>query len=131
MNGSNMDLYLPDTNIFIYAFHGEEPVATHVKTWITAKQIIISSVVAAEFLSGGEDIERDKFLALLDHVGTVPVDTAVARTASDYKRAFRGSKPGLKLPDALIAATVKLYGASLVTNNPNDFPMDDIKKLVL
>lgn len=126
-----MDLYLPDTNILIYTFHGEEPAATHVKTWITSKQIIISSVVAAEFLSGGEDIERDKFLALLDRLGTIPVDTAVARIASDYKRQFFRKKPGLRLPDALIAATCRLYGAMLVTNNPNDFPMDDIKKLSL
>ncbi len=126
-----MDLYLPDTNIFIYALNGEEPAATHVKTWITSKQLIISSIVAAEFLSGGEDVERDKFFALLDRLGTIPIDTAVARIASDYKRQFGARKPGLKLPDALIAATCKLYGATLVTNNPNDFPMGDITKLSL
>jgi predicted nucleic acid-binding protein len=126
-----MDLYLPDTNIFIYAFHGEEPAATRVKTWITSKQLIVSSIVAAEFLSGGQDVERDKFLALLDRLGTTPVDTAVARTASDYKRQFLKQKPGLRLPDALIAATCKLYSATLVTNNPGDFPMDDITKLSL
>ena len=126
-----MQLFLPDTNIFIYAYHGEEPAAAHIKKWITAKQIIISSIVAAEFLSGGEDIERAKFSALLDRLGTVPVDTAVARGASDYKREFRAKKPGLRLPDALIAATCKLYGATLVTINSTDFPMKDIKKIYL
>ena len=126
-----MELFLPDTNIFIYAYHGEEPAATHIKTWITSKRIVISSIVAAEFLSGGQNIERVKFLALLDRLGTVPVDTAVARSASDYIHEFRGEKPRLRLPDALIAATCKLYSATLVTNNPSDFPMDDIKKLSL
>lgn len=126
-----MELYLPDTNIFIYAFHGEEPAAGHIKNWITSKNLLVSSIAAAEFLSGGDDRERDKFSAILDRLGTVPVDTAVARMASDYKRQFRGSKPGLRLPDALIAAMSKLYSATLVTNNPKDFPMDDIKKLSL
>lgn len=126
-----MELYLPDTNIFIYAYHGEEPAAAQIKAWITSKQLIISSIVAAEFLSGGEDVDRDKFSAVIDRLGTVPVDTSVARIASDYKRQFFKKKPGLRLPDALIAATCKLYGATLVTNNPNDFPMDDIKKISL
>lgn len=126
-----MELYLPDTNIFIYAFHGEEPAASHIRSWITSKHLIISSIVAAEFLSGGDDGERDKFSAILDRLGTIPVDTAVARMASDYKRQFHGSKPGLRLPDAFIAAMCKLYSATLVINNPKDFPMDDIKKLSL
>lgn len=126
-----MDLYLPDTNILIYALHGQEPAASRVKTWITSKSLLISSIVAAEFLCGGEDRERDAFQALLDRIGTASVDTAVARVASDYKRAFQKKKPGLKLPDALIAATVKLYGATLVTNNLTDFPMDDIRKLAI
>lgn len=126
-----MELYLPDTNIFIYAYHGEEPAATRVKTWIVAKALIISSIVAAEFLSGGDDLERDKFSALLDKIGTVPIDTAVARIASDYKRAFGRKKSGLRLTDALIAGTCKLYGATLVTNNPKDFPMKDIEKYLI
>lgn len=126
-----MDLYIPDTNIFIYAYHGEEPAAARIKEWVTGKQILISSLVAAEFLSGGTDIDRDKFLALVDRLGTVPIDTAVARIAADYKRQFAKKKPGLRLPDAMIAATCKLYGAALVTNNPSDFPMTDIKKLQL
>lgn len=121
-------LYLPDTNIFVYAFHGEEPYAAHMTKWITTKSLLISSIVAAEFLSGGEELERDKFQALLDRFGTIVVDTAVARIAGDYKRAFRSQKPRLRLPDALIAATCKLYGGILVTENGSDFPMDDIEK---
>lgn len=126
-----MELYLPDTNIFIYAYHAEEPYAKHLFTWITDKSLLISAIVAAEFLSGGEDVERDKFQALIDRLGTIPIDTAVARIASDYKRRYQGGKPGLRLPDALVAASCKLYGATLVTNNPNDFPMKDIRKLVV
>lgn len=124
-----MELYLPDTNIFIYAYNDEEPYAKHLLRWITKKSLCISSIVAAEFLSGGEEVEQDKFEALIDRFGTIPVDTAVARIAANYRRQFAKAKPRLKLPDALIAASCKLYGSSLVTENATDFPMQDIKKL--
>lgn len=126
-----MNLYLPDTNIFIYAYNGEEPYAANLSKWITEKILLISSIVAAEFLGGGEEIERDKFQALIDSFGTVPVDTSVARIAADYKRQFAQKKSGLKLPDALLAATCKLYSSTLVTENFADFPMEDIRKLRL
>lgn len=129
--GIRMTFYLPDTNVFIYAYKGEEPFAKHVFKWITQKSLVISAIVAAEFLTGGDESERIKFEALLDHFGTISVDTAVARIAADYRRRFLKSKPGLKLPDAFIAATCKLHGSVLVSENPSDFPMTDIKKMKL
>lgn len=129
--GITMELYLPDTNILIYAFQGKEPYAKHVEEWIVTKSLLISAVVAAEFLCGGDELERDKFEAVIDRLGTVVVDTTVARITGDYKRKFSSNKPSLRLPDALIAATCKLYGAKLVTNNKADFPMSDIEILTL
>ena len=126
-----MDFYLPDTNIFIYAHKGEEPYARNLSAWITNNNLLISAIVMAEFLSGGEELERDKFQSLIDRFGTVAIDTSVARITADYKLQFIHIKPKLKLPDALIAATCKLYGATLVTDNLTDFPMKDIKKLRL
>lgn len=126
-----MSLFLPDTNILIYAIKGEEPRAAKVLNWIEKKEILISAIVAAEFLSGGNEIERDKFQALIDKFGTAPVDTAVTRIAAEYKIKLSKRKPKLRLPDALIAATCKLYGATLVTENKDDYPMTDIAKLNL
>lgn len=126
-----MRLYLPDTNIFIYAYHGEEPYAKNVFNWITDKSLLISSIVAAEFLSGGDKDERKRFETLLDQINTVPIDTIVAKITALYKQEFHTKKPKLKLPDALIAATCKFHNATLVTENPSDFPMTDIKKITL
>lgn len=126
-----MRLFLPDTNILIYAIKGEAPYAAKVLQWIEKKEILISAIVAAEFLSGGNEIERDKFQALIDKFGTAPVDTAIARIASEYKIKLARRKPKLRLPDSLIAATAKLYGATLVTEDKNDYPMTDITKLSL
>lgn len=131
MGLTTMDFYLPDTNIFIYAYNGQAPFAKNLSFWITNKTLLISAIVMAEFLSSGEDLEREKFQSLIDHFGTVAIDTSVARISAHYKRQFLKVKPKLKLPDALIAATCKLYGATLVTENPSDFPMNDIKKLTL
>lgn len=121
-----MRFYLADTNILIYAYHGQPPYSEKVKGWIENKALLISAIVAAEFLSGANATEQELFEALLDRFGAVPVDTAVARIAADYKRQFKNRKPRLKLPDALLAATAKLYGATLVTENTKDFPMKDI-----
>ena len=126
-----MELYLPDTNVLIYAFQGKESFVKPVKEWISTKSLLISAIVAAEFLCGGNEFERDKFQALIDRFGTLVIDTTVARITGDYKRQFSSRKPGLRLPDALIAATCKLYGAILVTNNKIDFPMSDIEILTL
>lgn len=126
-----MPFFLPDTNILIYAIKGEGVYAAKVLVWIEKKEILISAIVAAEFLSGGNELERVKFQALVDKFGTVPVDTAVARIAAEYKVKLGRSKPKLRLPDALIAATCKLYGATLVTEDKHDYPMTDITKLNL
>ena len=126
-----MEFFLTDTNILIYAIKGQEPYAAKLIQWIEKKQLLISAIVAAEFLSGGDDMERDKFQALIDMFGTIPVDTAVARMAAEYKIKFADNKPRLRLPDALIAATCKLYGATLVTDDKNDYAMAYLKKLKL
>lgn len=123
-----MKLFLPDTNIFIYANKGEEPFASLISDWISQNSLAISSIVAAEFLSGGDDLERNKFQSLIDRFGTLPVDTTIAGIAADYKRKYAKVKPSLKLPDCLIAATAKLYNAQLITTNASDFPMSDIAK---
>src|SRR3989344_164969 len=100
-----MKLFLPDTNIFIYANKGEEPFANLMTSWISQNSLAISAIVAAEFLSGGDNLERNKFQALIDRFGTLPVDTTIAGIAAEYKREFSKTKPSLRLPDCLIAAT--------------------------
>lgn len=100
-------------------------------TWISENTLAISAIVASEFLSGGDDLERNKFQALIDRFGTLAVDSTVATIAADYKRQFSKIKPSLKLPDCLIAATAKLYNATLITINTSDFPMKDIEKKIL
>ncbi len=123
-----MQLYVVDTNILIYALSGQNPWADLVREWIKNKQFALSSIVVAEFLAGAKEDEINIFEALLDKFGSLPIDTAAARLAADYRRKYVKQGNKLKLPDCLIAATCKLYHATLVTANTRDYPMDDITK---
>lgn len=122
-------MILPDSNIFVYAANGEPPYAGWIETWITSGKLLISSIVAAEFMSGGTVAERNRFQALIDQLGTLPIDTKIAIQAAQYRRQFQVRDYRLKLPDALIAATAKISRADLVTNNLSHYPMTDIKIL--
>lgn len=121
-----MNLYLVDTDVLIYALAGKKPWAELVQKWIEQKELGFSAIVVAEFLSGATEEEIRIFEALLDKFGSLPVDTATARLAADYRKKFLQKGRKLSLADCLIAATCKLYKATLVTFNTADYPMRDI-----
>lgn len=78
----------------------------------------ISAVVRAEVLawSGHTSLSLRVADEFLDAFQLVPVDAAVANEAARVRR-----EHGLKMPDALIAATALLQSATLVTANARDF----------
>jgi len=121
-----MKLYLVDTNVLIYALAGKKPWSVLIKKWIKKKQLALSSIVVAEFLSGATKEEAAIFETLLDKFGSLPVDTVTARLAADYRKKFLQKSRRLRLPDCLIAATCKIYQATLVTFDTSDYPMKDI-----
>lgn len=117
--------YLPDTNIFIYALAGLTPYAEFLRKCIIQERLGISVIVVAEFLSGAEKKEGSAFEKLLSCIEPLPVTGDIAIEAARYRKRF---KRELKLPDALIAASCKIYKTTLVSNNLRDFPMKDIGK---
>lgn len=126
-----MELFLPDTNTLIYGLAGKKPLDDYLKEWIAKKSLALSVIVVAEFLAGASEEEEKSFAILLDRFGSLPVDTAVARIAATYRKSFLKKGYQLRLPDCLIAATAKFYGATLVSFDLKDFPMKDIKKMEL
>lgn len=121
-------LYLPDTNIFIYALAGVSPYAEFLRKCIIQERLGISVIVIAEFLSGAERKEGSAFEKLLSYVEPLPITGDIAIKAAYYRKQY---KKELKLPDALIAASCKVYRAIFVSNNLRDFPMGDIEKHIL
>lgn len=82
------------------------------------RRIYISAIVRAEILAWPSHsvMSLSAALALLDACQLVAVNAVVADEGGRIRR-----ETGLKLPDALIAATAVLQTAALVTANPKDF----------
>jgi predicted nucleic acid-binding protein len=83
-----------------------------------SRLIIISAIVRAEVLAwpGHSAVSLAAARALLDACQLVAVNAVVADEGARIRR-----ETGIKLPDALIAATALMQSAALVTANAKDF----------
>ncbi len=83
-----------------------------------SRRLVVSAVVRAEILAwpSHSAMSLATALALLDACQLVTVNAVVADEGARIRR-----ETGLKLPDALIAATALLQNSSLVTANAKDF----------
>ena len=109
-----------DTDVLIDFLRGLSPAVDFVTCHADA--IVISSISVAELYAGVRVHERetlDTFLALFP---IAPIDHQLARVAGLLRRDY-GPSHGLRLADAVIAATAQQRNAELVTMNVRHFPM--------
>ena len=71
--------------------------------------------------------ERDKADLLLDTLDYHEITREIAKEAGRYRYEFSRQGIALSTPDTLVAATAIARGATLITANIRDFPMDDIQ----
>lgn len=85
---------------------------------LLSRRAVISAVVRAEVLAwpSHSEVSLGAAVALLDECQLAAVNASVADESARIRR-----ETGLKLPDAIIAATAMLHGATLVTANAKDF----------
>lgn len=103
-----------DTNIVIDALNGVPASETE---YLRYEQVLISRITWIEVLVGaveGDTAVRD-FLETRFVVS--PIDERVADEAVLLRRRHR-----VRVPDAIIWATARVYEAVLVTRNTRDFP---------
>ncbi len=122
-------MYLPDTNIYIYALLGKSPYSDLLSQWQKNKTLSISTISIAEYLAKAVDEDKEMFDNLISFVKILPVDIEVARQAGIYRKQFHTKTKKVFLLDCMLAATAKVHNLTLVTVNKADFPMKDIKIL--
>ena len=99
---------LVDTDVFLDHLRGARPLRTD------GHRLHCSVITRAELFSGTRGVpEAD---ALLAPLGEVTVDREIAERAGRIRR-----ETGLRLPDALIAATAMTRSMMLATRNRRDF----------
>jgi len=112
--------WLLDTNVIIDAFAGRLEAAKALTSARTSdvEWIGYSAVTRLEVLGFPGLAEEDevRLRQLLAEFSEAEVSAAIIERAIEIRRSVR-----IKTPDAIVAATALIYGASLVTRNVEDF----------
>ena len=99
---------LVDTDIFVDHLRGARELSAR------SHRLHYSVITRAELVAGNS--ATDLVNRLLSAFREIPVDRSIAERAGRIRR-----ESGIRLPDALIAATALEHGLSLVTRNRSDF----------
>ena len=102
---------LLDTDVWMDHLRGHREIRAR------GRELFVSSISRAELLSGASARDHaDTIRALLTIAREIPVGVDVAEIAGRVRRDH-----GLRLPDALIAASAPVVDAALETRNTGDF----------
>ena len=112
---------LVDTDVFVDFLRGYNKAIAFINKF--SSQIILSPIVVAELYAG---VKGNEELAVLDNFislfRVIPLTSAIAKTGGLYKRDFSKSH-GVRLADAILAATAEVEQAELKTLNVKHYPM--------
>lgn len=111
---------LLDTNVLIYHMRLalSDEVTEQLGDALKAKRAFVSVITRIEMLAwkGHTAESLHQTTELIRLLPELPMDEAVIEQAIHIRKTF-----GLKLPDAVIAATALAHGLQLVTGNDSDF----------
>lgn len=117
-------MFALDTNTLIYFFKGQGAVAGNLRA-CTPGEVVIPAVVVYELERGIEasgSIKRRRALQqLVKTVSVLPFDGAAARVAASIRVQLDRAGTPIGVLDGMIAGTVVVSGATLVTNNVREF----------
>lgn len=115
---------LLDTSVAIDHLRGSSPAVDLLSGLIEAEEVVLASeVVRFELLAGVREKEVEALEQFFSALSWVPVGEEVARTAGSLAQSHRRAHSGIDDADYLIAATVLLLDAELLTTNVRHFPM--------
>ena len=117
-----MQLFLFDSDIIIDYLRGFEAALDFFESFDC--DFNTSVVTIAELYSGVRDKDRQEFEYFMSLFAVLPLTTEIAKEAGFLRQSYSKSY-GMGLADAMIAATAKAHGATLVSLNARNFSMLD------
>jgi predicted nucleic acid-binding protein len=115
---------LVDSSVAIDHLRGTEPATVLLTGLVEQGETLLSSeLVRFELLAGVRPSEIDAFEQFCSSLVWIAVDEDIARTAGSLARKYRKAHSGIDDVDYLIAATVIVFDADLLTTNIRHFPM--------
>ena len=125
-----MAKYILDTTLLIDHLRGRNETKELVDTLaLDGHRLGVCCVSIAELYSGLGPDEQVVAGDLTESLEYYDVSREAAREAGRYKNEFARGRTALSTPDTLIAATAIVQGATLITANTRDFPMEEIELL--
>lgn len=107
---------LLDTSILIKIWRGDEELDKKTQNLRCG----IETIVCLEFLQGVNKRQKEKAEKFIERFEFIPFSSATSFIALDLIKTF-AHKNGLRMPDALIAATSLEFNIPLLTLNTKDF----------
>ena len=116
-----------DSDILIWHLRGMEAAKNLLRSIAQEPdfELWTGAMQRAEILFFTRKDEEDKTTELLSLFGTHPVDERIIDQAAKFFRKWNPSH-GIDPNDAILAATVAVYGGRIVTQNTSHYPMPDI-----
>ncbi len=116
-----MDFVLIDTDVFIDLLRQQEPAAYEIARAEQLAPVAASIITRMELVTGCTSKEMlQRTAKLLRNVRWIDLDADISRVADGLVTTYHLSH-GLRIPDALIAATAIVYDSPLLSKNQRDF----------
>lgn len=116
-----------DSDILIWHLRGKTAAKTFLKSLTLANEaeLWVGAMQRAEVVFFMRKDEEDETMDFLSLFKTNLVDEGIIDQAGKYYRKWNPSH-GIDPNDAILAATVALYGGRIVTQNISHYPMPEI-----
>ncbi len=122
-----MKKILLDSDVIIANLRNETPVTEFLDRLLEKGTVLyVSPIAYAEVYAGRRPGEDEAIGGFFRSVECLHIDGAVGAKAGEYLRTFSRSS-GVKIADALVAATAYCHQVGLYTLNRKHYPMKDIE----